>query len=82
MGTGSIVVDAIPYMFIYFQYENKLTAVDGSDSIVVKTGNVIFRSTKEVIQLNRIQNSDLDQLLEPNDEVTYIKSPSGVNTKL
>ena len=41
-------------------------------------GSEIFSTTKEVIQLSRFKNTDLDQLLVPNDTYGYIKSPAGV----
>ncbi|MDR1221377.1 MAG: DUF4270 domain-containing protein [Tannerella sp.] len=41
-----------------------------------------FYGTKDVIQLNRFKNDNLDQLLEDNPTHTYIKAPAGVCTKL
>ncbi|MDR1381436.1 MAG: DUF4270 domain-containing protein [Tannerella sp.] len=41
-----------------------------------------FSSWKEVIQINRYKNSQIDQLLADNPDHTYIKSPAGVCTKL
>jgi hypothetical protein len=41
-----------------------------------------FTVSKEVIQINRYKNSNIDQLLNENSSYTYIKSPAGVCTKL
>jgi flagellar assembly factor FliW len=38
--------------------------------------------TKEVIQMNQIENGNIEQLLEPNEEFSYLRSPAGVCTKI
>lgn len=78
MGTGNILNIDASIMSIYYKYIVKGSA--GQDSIV-KT-NESFSVTSEVVQLNRIQNENLDDLLKPSDEFAYIKSPSGVYTEL
>jgi len=41
-----------------------------------------FLTTKEVIQLNRFENSDTEQLLAENEDYTFIKTPAGIYTRL
>ena len=73
-GSGNILTISSSYMTIYYQYA--VTGSAGQDSLV--QGSEIFSTTKEVIQLSRFKNTDLDQLLTPNDTYGYIKSPAGV----
>jgi len=42
----------------------------------------MFITTKEVIQLNRFENFDTEQLLAENEDYTYIKTPAGIYTRL
>ena len=73
-GSGNILSISNSYMTIYYQYA--VTGSAGQDSLV--QGAEIFSTTKEVIQLSRFKNTDLDQLLVPNEAYGYIKSPAGV----
>lgn len=77
-GTGNILFLSQTNFNIYYKYTVKDIA--GRDSIV-KTQER-FKTTKEVIQLNRFKNTDMSNLLVPNDSHTYIKSPAGVCTRL
>ena len=77
-GSGNILTITNSYMTIYYQYV--VTGSAGQDSLV--QGSEIFSTTKEVIQLSRFKNTDLDQLLAPNDMYGYIKSPAGVCLRL
>jgi hypothetical protein len=52
----------------------------GEDSAIYRAQ--WFYSTKDVVQINRFKNSNLDHLLEENPTHTYIKAPAGVCTKL
>ena len=54
---------------------------DGTDSLY-NTTQILFASTKEVIQSNRFENSDiLKQKAENEKDWTYIKSPAGIFTE-
>ncbi len=55
---------------------------DGTDSLY-NTTQVLFASTKEVIQANRFDNADKEKLDEKvgEDDCTYIKSPAGIFTQ-
>ena len=72
-GSGNILSISNSYMTIYYQYA--VTGSAGQDSLV--QGAEIFSTTKEVIQLSRFKNTDLDQLLVPNEAYGYIKPPAG-----
>ncbi|MDR2774408.1 MAG: DUF4270 domain-containing protein [Tannerella sp.] len=63
---------------IYYNYIGKDS--QGQDSLI--NGTQGFRNSKEVFQLNRFKNSNINHLLEENPSHAYIKSPAGVCTKL
>ena len=63
---------------IYYNYAVKSTA--GKDSLI--TTWEAFSVTKEVIQLSRFKNTDMSQLLQPNDSYAFFKTPAGVCTRI
>lgn len=77
-GTGNILKVAQSSFFIYYRYMSKTEA--GNDTIIRTREQ--FNVTKEVIQMNQMKNDNLEALLEPNEEYTYMKTPSGVCTKV
>lgn len=77
-GTGNIIGVKVSWFTIYYKYIGKGSA---DQDTVIKTQET-FNVTKEVIQLNRFKNTDISNLLEPNDDFTYIKTPAGVATKI
>lgn len=80
-GMGSVVEIDQSILLIYYQYQDTTKASDGKDSTFVTTGVEQFRVTDEVIQMNRMSSFGLEELLQPNDEYTYLKSPAGVCTR-
>ncbi len=81
-GSGTIFNVDLTGMIVYYQYTGTAKDVNGNDSTYVNTAGEIFTVTKEVIQLNRFENTEMDKLLEPNEKYSYVKSPAGVYTKL
>lgn len=77
-GTGSILKVAQSSFFIYYKYQTTNEA--GRDTIIHTREQ--FNVTKEVIQMNRMENANIEHLLEPNEEYTYMKTPSGVCTRI
>lgn len=77
-GSGNVL--NVDYTRILIYYKTAITGSAGQDSII-QTSEA-FNVTSEVIQLNRFKNTEMGQLLEPNDSITYIKSPAGVYTQL
>jgi len=77
-GSGNIIGVDVSYFTIYYKYIGE--GSEGQDTII-KTQEV-FNVTKEVIQLNRFKNTNMDHLIGPNENYTYIKTPAGVCTKL
>jgi len=65
-------------MFYSIPYEDEDDPALDSLSLMAQW----FFVSKDVIQVNRLINSNIDQLLEENPTHTYIKSPAGVCTKL
>ncbi len=77
-GSGNIIGVDLSYFTIYYKYMGK-----GSlDQDTIFQAAEVFNVTKEVIQLNRFRNTDLEQLVEPNEDFTFIKTPAGVSTRL
>lgn len=58
----------------------KLLKTDGTDSLYYST-NTVFASTKEVIQANRFNNSELIDQKVIETKNTYLKSPAGIFTE-
>lgn len=77
-GSGNILTVSTSLLNIYYSYA--VTGSAGQDSLVQAVES--FSSTQEVIQLNRFKNADLGQLLEPNDNYAYFKTPAGVCMRL
>jgi hypothetical protein len=77
-GSGNILFVNSTQIRIYYHYTLQSSA--GEDSIV-NMGEV-FNVSKDVIQLNRFQNANTEQLLEDNDDYTYLKTPAGIFTRL
>jgi len=65
---------------LYITYKYALKDTAGKDSLVRTYER--FPATKEVIQLNRVESYNEEQLLEENDEYTYLKTPAGIFTRL
>lgn len=81
-GSGNILNVSNSTFSIYYKYMETVKGSTGLDSSFIAQGVERFNVTKEVIQLNRIKNSGIETLLQPNDEYTYLKTPAGVFTKL
>jgi hypothetical protein len=79
-GSGNILSINATQIVIYYNYYAERPSTGAIDSVVM--ANEVFPVTKEVIQMNHMKNAGLDQLLVPNDQYTYIKSPAGVSTRL
>jgi hypothetical protein len=79
-GSGNILSINDTQIVIYYNYYAKRVSTGAIDSVVISYE--MFPVTKEVIQMNRMQNAGLDKLLLPDDKYTYIKSPAGVATRL
>ena len=79
-GYGSGCLFNIVRSDIFIHYKSTIESSVGEDSIVHMAER--FITTKEVIQLNRFENSGTEQLLTENDDYTFIKTPAGVYTRL
>lgn len=77
-GSGNILKISFSTISIYYRYN--LKGSQGQDSIAY--ASEALNVTKEVLQLNRFQNTDLAPLLEPSDSIAYLKTPAGVYTQL
>jgi hypothetical protein len=77
-GSGNIIGARMSYLTIYYKYIAQ--GSEGQDTIV--NGGESFSTTREVIQLHRFKNTDIDYLLQPNEEFTYLKTPAGVCTRV
>lgn len=81
-GMGTVVKILRSYFRIYYSFEDTTKDINGNDSLFIANGLETFMVTNEVIQMNRMNSYGLDELLQPNDNYTYIKTPAGVYTRL
>ena len=79
-GYGNGCLFDIQRTAIFIDYTAIVESTLGVDSVIYRTEQ--FITTKEVIQLNRFENSDTEQLLAENDDFTFVKSPAGIYTRL
>lgn len=64
---------------LIFQYKRQTKTKDGKDSIIVVSNR--FDGTEEVLQLNKIENKNLEELASKQN-CTYLKSPAGIFTEV
>jgi len=76
-GKGTVLNVDYTHLFVHYHYIGKSST--GADSTYVNSLGISI--TPEVTQINRIQNTN-NQLLLENDEYTYLKSPAGVITEI
>lgn len=81
-GTGSVIGVAGSAMEIFYRYEATTKDKNGNDSTYIAERSEAFMVTDEVIQMNRMSSSVLEELLQPNDKYTYLKTPAGVYTRV
>lgn len=77
-GVGSMVKVYVSALNVYFRYHARNTA--GNDTIV--DGMQRMAATEEVIQNVRIENNIPQDMLNPDMEYSYVKSPTGIFTEL
>lgn len=77
-GDGTIINVNMARLNVLFNYYTK-GASGEKDSII--SGISTFSSTKEVLQVNRFNNSNLEKLVNDNS-CTYIKTPAGIFTEV
>jgi len=81
-GTGNILDIYHMRIEVSYRYERTEEGSDGQDSISVQNFREYFLVTNEVAQLIHMKNSGLEDLLVPNNEYAYVRTPAGVFTKL
>lgn len=81
-GMGNALKVTGTILSLYYSYDATTTGSDGKDSAYVAKGAEFFIVTDEVIQMNRMNSYGLEELLQPNEEYTYLKTPAGVCTRL
>jgi len=79
-GSGCIIKTSADNIYLHIYYDFMDKDIEGNDSIVHAAQ--FFTVSKEVIQINRFVNDNIDPLLVENPTHTYIKSPAAVCTKL
>ncbi|OAV76177.1 hypothetical protein Barb7_00164 [Bacteroidales bacterium Barb7] len=77
-GSGNVINVDLSYLHIYYSCIVEGSA--GQDSLVSRMEK--FNVTQEVIQLNRFQHTDMSNLLQPDEDFTYLKTPAGVSTRI
>jgi hypothetical protein len=78
-GYGSGCLLDIMSTAIHVDYQYAEISSEGKDSLIYMKEQ--FITTKEVIQLNRFENSDTEQLLTENEDYTFVKTPAGIYSR-
>ena len=77
-GDGTVIYVSMARINLYFQHY--ITSESGKkDSLA--TAIATFSSTKEVLQVNKFSNSNLQSLIDDNS-CTYLKTPAGIFTEV
>lgn len=76
-GDGTVMYISMARLNVEFAYKTKTEA--GKDTTL--TGIATFSSTKEVLQVNKFDNGNL-QALADDKSCTYIKTPAGIFTEV
>jgi hypothetical protein len=79
-GSGNLIYTQGENISLRISYHIMKKDILGEDSAAYRSQ--WFYSTKDVVQINRFKNSNIDRLLEDSPTRTYIKAPAGVCTKL
>ena len=79
-GSGCIIRSTTPNISMRIYYSRDIKDSNGADSLGFWLQE--FTVSKEVVQINRFKNDNIDKLLEKNSTHSHIKSPAGVCTKL
>ncbi len=77
-GDGTVIYVSMARINVYFQQYAKSSS-GKLDSLV--TSIATFSSTKEVLQVNRFNNGDIQPLVDDNS-CTYLKTPAGIFTEV
>ena len=81
-GTGNMAKIWNTELIFYWTRHKTIKAKDGvKDSIAVGIGYNRFDGTEEVLQLNKIENKNLEELASKQN-CTYLKSPAGIFTEV
>jgi len=81
-GTGSMLAVDMTDISLYYTLQRTLQDVNGNDSLATVAQRAVFTVTKEVIQLNKFENTISSYLTEDSPDKTYLKSPAGVFTEI
>jgi hypothetical protein len=76
-GDGTVIYVSMARINLYFQHYIKDS--NGEDSLA--TAIATFSSTKEVLQVNKFNNENLQTLIDDNS-CTYLKTPAGIFTEV
>lgn len=78
-GNSTILNINLTSLSVYYNYLDPKGSSQKTDTI--RTSEFRLNITPEVTQINHIQNNN-SQLLTPNTNGTFVKSPAGVNTEI
>lgn len=81
-GQGNILYVLETSINFFYKFTVNEKNKDGKDTTYIKKTSEKFAVTPEVLQLNQFKNGDLEDLLKPNDRLSYLKTPAGVFTQV
>lgn len=78
-GSSTILNVNLTSLVVHYNYLDEKGSSEKTDT--TRTTEWRLNITPEVTQINRVSNKN-DQILQPNNEGTFVKSPAGVNTEI
>ena len=82
VGKGNILNVSESSITFFYKYMHEEKTSEDKDTSYVKQAYERFIVTPEVYQLNQVKNGSMEDLLVPNDSVSYFKTPAGVFTEI
>ncbi len=83
-GSGSVLNVKNTELVIFYTYKKRAEGGENEEEEPEPdpVGTEVFVNTTESYQVNHIKHQQLETLLAPSNEYTYVKSPAGVMTQL
>ena len=82
IGKGNILYVSETSITFFYKYMHEAKTAAGKDTSYVMKAYEKFIVTPEVYQLNQFKNGSMEDLLTPNDSLSFFKTPAGVFTEV
>ncbi|MBB6275900.1 DUF4270 domain-containing protein [Porphyromonas circumdentaria] len=81
-GSGCMLSVYNTTLVLYYTYRYEGPNQAGRDTVMNVVGTSRFTNTNQLYMLQQFENSNIDNLLVPNNDYAYVKSPQGVAMQL